>query len=478
MIKSPLVMLGLAAVMFPPVATAPAVSVAQKHVIAVDTYAVVDARLAAQGLEPVECGGGGACLPRSLEQMGDESLLRARLAEFLLTQRKTVLENTLFTGQLRNDDGVPHATVEGYLEHISNPATHLGEFEISMIAEMTNKNISVMSIDEAHDKFFSGGIGATVTICVVYYPEGQYGDKSAGHYRGYREMAPWLQVPTKKQKQKPSGNVCHAEKLAPDHNYAELLLAWKANVELNRVSEQAAAAQSRCFGHADSFGLLGGVFGNESDSTMQVDAPAHNPFFDQLHGVTTAPAPSAPLVAPAHGAPHGQPHGAPDCASGSGSDVPVYPAPDASDLSDATADDKKRKAAAAKALALKKRRAKAALGLKQAAEKDKEEFEKQYVVLGAMENGDIDGKKSSFSTEPGGIGLAYVKEETIEASDSTSDIEDKEGGDDEDNDEGFSDPWECAFVGGTAASPAVSQGNGTHGDKSTAWQSEFVRSHE
>ena len=461
MIKSPLVMLGLAAAMFPPVASGQDAPVAQ-HVIAVRTYAVVDARLAAQGRQPVECGGGGACLPRSLEHMGDESLLRERLPEFLLTQWKTVLEKTLQTGRLRNDDGVPHATVEGYLGYISNPATHLGEFEISMIAQMLNTNISVMSVDEAHDKFFSGGNGATVTICVVYYPEGQYGDNSAGHYRGYREMAPWLRVATKKQKQKPSGNMGHAEKLAAaDHNYAELLVGWKADVESNRVLEQAAAAQSRrCFGHADSFGLRGGVFRG-----MQVD------------GVTTAPAPSAPLVAPARGAPPGQPYGAPDCASGSGSDVPVYPAPDASDLCDATADDKKRKAAAAN-LARKKRRAKAALGEKQAAEKDKEEYEKQFVVLGAMENGDIDGNKGSFSTEPGGIGLAYVKEETIEASDSTSDIEDKEGGDDEDNDEGFSDPWECAFVGGTAASPAVSQGNGTHGDKSTAWQSEFVRSHE
>jgi len=242
MIKPPFLMLGLAAAMLQPAASsptgqdAPAVSVAQ-HVIAVDTYAAVDARLAAQGREPVECGGGGACLPMSLERMGDESLLRERLPEFLLTQRKTVLEQTLRTGRLRNDDGVPHASVEGYLGYISNPATHLGEFEISMITQMTYKNISVISVDEAHDKFFSGGKGASVTICVVYFPEGQYGDKSAGHYRGYREMAPWLQVVTKKQKQRPSGNMGHADKLAADHYYAELLVAWKADVESNRVSE-------------------------------------------------------------------------------------------------------------------------------------------------------------------------------------------------------------------------------------------------
>lgn len=93
-----------------------------------------------------------------------------------------------------------------------------------------------------------------------------------------------------------------------------------------------------------------------------------------------------------------------------------------------------------------------------------------------MENGDIDGNIESFSTPPEGIGLAYVKEETTE--DSTSELEGEEGGDDEDNDDGFSEPWERTFVGGTAASPAVSQGNGTHGDKSTAWQSEFARSHE
>ena len=210
------------------------------------------------------------------------------------------------------------------------------------------------------------------------------------------------------------------------------------------------------------------------DAGMIRDAPAHNAPHDQPHGAPTAPASSAPFVASAHGAPPGQPHGAPDCASGSGSDVPVHPALDGSDLSDAAADDKKRNAA--RALAQKKRSSKASLGAKQAAEKDKEDIEKQCVVLGAMENGDIDGNIGSFSTPPEGIGLAYVKEETTE--DSTSELEDEEGGDDEDNDDGFSEPWERTFVGGTAASPAVSQGNGTHGDKSTAWQSEFARSHE
>jgi len=123
---------------------------------------------------------------------------------------------------------------------------------------------------------------------------------------------------------------------------------------------------------------------NESDSSMQVDAgmirdaPAHNAPHDQPHGAPTAPASSAPFVASAHGAPPGQPHGAPDCASGSGSDVPVHPALDGSDLSDAAADDKKRNAA--RALAQKKRSSKASLGAKQAAEKDKEDIEKQCVV--------------------------------------------------------------------------------------------------
>ena len=278
--------------------------VAAKHaigypVIALGTEAVVEARLESLGRQSVDFGGGGDCLPLSLEGMGAGSSLRARLPEYMLTQQRNLLE-ALLTGRLRDGDGVPHKTVEAYLESISTTTTQLGEFEISMIAQMTINNISVTSVDDEHDKFFSGGNGATVTIGVVYYPEGQYGDKSAGHYRGSREIEPWVQVQHKKQKQTPSGNMGHADadRLVAGQTYNKLLVVWKASVEANRTSELAAtAARALVLGPAGSFGLRGGGLDTETNHTQVADAGAIS------EGEPTAPTPSSTLVAPAPGGP-------------------------------------------------------------------------------------------------------------------------------------------------------------------------------
>jgi len=90
-----------------------------------DIAAVVDARLAADGFEAKECGGGGACGPNCVEVLTGEGNVRSQLARFVLDPKQAaVVSDKLRCTKVVGDALSCFSTIQEYASALKNSSFH------------------------------------------------------------------------------------------------------------------------------------------------------------------------------------------------------------------------------------------------------------------------------------------------------------------------------------------------------------------